>query len=645
MNHNFPNMFSPINIGTVTVPNRFVVPPMGNNFANTDGSMSERSAAYYEARAKGGFCLITIESTVVYKQAKGGPRKPCLFSDEVVPSFKRVADACHAYGAKVSIQLQHAGPEGNSKLTGYPLKAASAIAPSAGREIPEAMPTEEVYRLIECYGDAARRAQLAGIDMVEVHCAHGYLVSTFISARTNKRTDEFGGCFENRMRLPRLIIENIRKKTGGNMPILCRINARDEGDGGVDVHDAAAIAAYLEQVCGVDAIHVTRSIHIHDEFMWAPNITHGGFNAELGAEIKRAVSVPVILVGRFTEPQYAELLVKQGRADLIAFGRQSIADPELPNKARNGQLEKLTPCIACLLGCVPNMLQGRPITCAMNPCAGREAELKPAEVRKNVVVIGGGPGGMYAARLCALRGHSVTLLEKDAELGGHFLVASYPPGKGEISGAIRSFIVNCREAGVDIRTGTEATPELVASLKPDAIIIATGSVPLRLPIPGLDSCGCSTAEDVLTGKADTGKRVLVVGGGMVGCECVEFLTEREHIVDMVEMKPVIGEDIVPEARKYIMANLEKHKVTQRVNARVKQFYADGVDFTDTVTGEDAAMRGYDSVVLAMGYRSNNTLEEQLKDLAPQVIVIGEARQAPGNSMEATGDALNAALAI
>ena len=645
MNHNFPNMFSPINIGTVTVPNRFVVPPMGNNFANTDGSMSERSAAYYEARAKGGFGLITIESTVVYKQAKGGPRKPCLFSDEVVPSFKRVADACHAYGAKVSIQLQHAGPEGNSKLTGYPLKAASAIAPSAGREIPEAMPTEEVYRLIECYGDAARRAQLAGIDMVEVHCAHGYLVSTFISARTNKRTDEFGGCFENRMRLPRLIIENIRKKTGGNMPILCRINARDEGDGGVDVHDAAAIAAYLEQVCGVDAIHVTRSIHIHDEFMWAPNITHGGFNAELGAEIKRAVSVPVILVGRFTEPQYAELLVKQGRADLIAFGRQSIADPERPNKARNGQLEKLTPCIACLLGCVPNMLQGRPITCAMNPCVGREAELKPAEVRKNVVVIGGGPGGMYAARLCALRGHSVTLLEKDAELGGHFLVASYPPGKGEISGAIRSFIVNCREAGVDIRTGTEATPELVASLKPDAIIIATGSVPLRLPIPGLDSCGCSTAEDVLTGKADTGKRVRVVGGGMVGCECVEFLTEREHIVDMVEMKPVIGEDIVPEARKYIMANLEKHKVTQRVNARVKQFYADGVDFTDTVTGEDAAMRGYDSVVLAMGYRSNNTLEEQLKDLAPQVIVIGEARQAPGNSMEATGVALNAALAI
>lgn len=645
MNNRFPTLFSPIQIGTVTVPNRFVVPPMGNNFANTDGSLSDRSAAYYEARAKGGFGLITIESTVVYEQAKGGPRKPCLFSDDVVPSFKAVADRCHAYGAKLSIQLQHAGPEGNSKLTGYPLKAASAIAPSAGREIPEAMPTEEVYRLIECYGDAARRAQLAGIDMVEIHCAHGYLVSTFVSARTNKRTDEFGGCFENRMRLPRLIIENIRRKTGGNMPILCRINARDEGDGGVDVHDAAAIAAYLERECGVDGIHVSRSIHIHDEFMWAPNITHGGFNAELVTEIKRAVSVPVITVGRYTEPQYAELLVKQGRADLVAFGRQSIADPELPNKARNGQLEILTPCIACLLGCVPNMLRGNPITCAMNPAVGRESEVKPAEVKKNVVVIGGGPGGLYAAELCARRGHSVTLIEKDAELGGHFLVAAYPPGKGEITGAIRSLIVRCRLAGVDIRTSTVATPELIASLKPDAAIVATGSVPLRLPIPGLEDCGCVTAEDLLTGKFDAGKRALVVGGGMVGCEAAEFLTEREHIVDMVEMKPVIGEDIVPEARKYIMANLEKHKVNQRVNARVKQFYADGVDFTDTVTGEESSMRGYDTVVLAMGYKSNNTLEEKLRESVPEVYVIGEARQAPGNSMLATGDAFNVAIKI
>ena len=459
----FPTMFSPVQIGTVTVPNRFVVPPMGNNLANTDGTLSDRSLSYYQARAKGGFGLITIESTVVYREAKGGPRKPCLFSDDTVESFRRVADACHAYGAKVSIQLQHAGPEGNSALTGYPLKAASAMPASAGREIPQAVSNEEVYRIIECYGDAARRAQLAGIDMVEVHCAHGYLVSTFISQRTNNRTDEFGGCFENRMRLPRLIIENIRRKTGGNLPILCRINACDEVEGGQSVQDAAAVAAYLEQECGVDALHVTRAVHLYDEFMWAPGVTHGGFNADLVTEIKRAVSVPVIAVGRFTEPQYAELLVKQGRADLIAFGRQSIADPELPAKARNGQLETLSPCIGCLLGCVPNMFAGKAITCAVNPCVGRESELAPAAEKKRVTVVGGGLGGLYAAWACAVRGHQVTLVEKAEELGGNFRIAAYPTGKGQLTEAIRSMIVKCQLAGVDLRCGVEADEMLLRS--------------------------------------------------------------------------------------------------------------------------------------------------------------------------------------
>lgn len=640
----FPTMFSPIQIGTVTVPNRFVVPPMGNNFANTDGSLSDRSRDYYAARAKGGFGLITIESTVVYQEAKGGPRKPCLFSDDTVESFRQVTDACHAYGAKVSIQLQHAGPEGNSALTGYPLKAASAVPAAQGREIPEAVSNKEIYRIIECYGDAARRAQQAGIDMVEVHCAHGYLVSTFISQRTNHRTDEFGGCFENRMRLPRLIIENIRRKTGGNLPILCRINASDEVEGGQSVQDAAAVAAYLEQECGVDAIHVTRAVHLHDEFMWAPGVTHGGFNADLVSEIKRAVSVPVIAVGRFTEPQYAELLVKQGRADLIAFGRQSIADPELPNKARNGQLEELCPCIGCLLGCVPNMFAGKPITCAVNPCVGREADLKPAAQHKQVVVIGGGPGGLYAAWACAVRGHQVTLLEKDSELGGNFRVASFPTGKGQLSEPIRAMIVRAQKAGVDIRTSTEADEELLRALQPDAIILATGSTPLILPIPGLQDCGFVTAQDMLVGKAAVGKRVLVVGGGMVGCEAAEYLAERGHEVGIIEMKDVIAADVMPENRRVMFDTFERHHVTLRPGAKVGHFYPDGVDYRLT-DGTAGSMRGYDNIVLAMGSRSNAALKETAERIAPQVLVIGEAAKAPGNAVHATGDALDAALQI
>lgn len=640
----FPTMFSPVQIGTVTVPNRFVVPPMGNNLANTDGTLSDRSLSYYQARAKGGFGLITIESTVVYREAKGGPRKPCLFSDDTVESFRRVADACHAYGAKVSIQLQHAGPEGNSALTGYPLKAASAMPASAGREIPEAVSNEEVYRIIECYGDAARRAQQAGIDMVEVHCAHGYLVSTFISQRTNNRTDEFGGCFENRMRLPRLIIENIRRKTGGNLPILCRINACDEVEGGQSVQDAAAVAAYLEQECGVDALHVTRAVHLHDEFMWAPGITHGGFNADLVTEIKRAVSVPVIAVGRFTEPQYAELLVKQGRADLIAFGRQSIADPELPAKARNGQLETLSPCIGCLLGCVPNMFVGKPITCAVNPCVGRECELTSAPEKKRVTVVGGGPGGLYAAWVCAVRGHQVTLVEKANELGGNFRIAAYPTGKGQLTEAIRSMIVKCQQAGVDLRCGVEADEMLLRSLAPDTIILATGSTPLLLPIPGLSDCGYVTAQDMLDGKAQMGKNVLVVGGGMVGCEAAEYLAERGHQVTVIEMKDVIAADVTPENRRYMFENFEENHVLLRPGAKVTQFYADGVDYA-LVDGSTGSLRGYDNIVLAMGSRSNTALKETAEKVAGQVLVIGEATKAPGNAVLATGDALEAALKI
>ena len=640
----FSNMFSPIQIGSVTVPNRFVVPPMGNNFANTDGTLSERSLAYYQSRAKGGFGLITIESTVVYKEAKGGPRKPCLFSDETVDSFRKVADACHEYGAKVSIQLQHAGPEGNSALTGYSLKAASAMPAACGREVPEAVSNEEIYRIIECYGDAARRAQQAGIDMVEVHCAHGYLVSTFISERTNHRTDEFGGCFENRMRLPRLIIENIRRKTGGNLPILCRINASDEVEGGLSVQDAAAVAAYLEEECGVDALNVTRAVHLRDEFMWAPGVTHGGFNADLVTEIKRAVSVPVIAVGRFTEPQYAELLVKQGRADLIAFGRQSIADPDLPNRARTGQLESMMPCIGCLLGCVPNMFAGKPVSCAVNPCVGREAELLPAEVAKKVVVVGGGPAGLYAAYLCALRGHEVVLLEKNAELGGSFRIASFPTGKGQISTAIRAMIVRCEQAGVDIRLNTEVTKEVLGELGADAIILATGSTPLILPIPGLAESGYVTAQDLLLGKGTVGKKVLVVGGGMVGCEASEYLAERGHEVAIIEMKDVIAADVVPENRKFMFANFARNHVKLQPGAKVGQFYTDGVDYT-MADGTAGSLRGFDSVVLAMGTRKYDPLSEAVAGAAPQVIVIGEALKSPGNAVVVTADAFEAAKAI
>ena len=639
----FEAMFQPIQIGPMTVANRFVMSPMGNNFANTDGTMSERSASYYGARAKGGFGLITFEATVVYKEAKGGPRKPCLYDDSTVSSFQAAIAACHQAGAKVSIQLQHAGPEGNTKITGYPLKAASAIPASCGRETPQAITKEEIYRLLECYGDAAVRAKKAGADAVEIHCAHGYLVSTFISARTNKRVDEFGGSFENRMRLPKLIIENIRKKTGNSLAIICRINATDDVEGGQTAQDAAAVASYLEKECGVDGLHLSRAVHLHDECMWAPSLIHGGFSADYVTEIKRAVSIPVITVGRYTEPQFAELMVAEGRADLVAFGRQSIADPEMPNKAKAGRLDLMNPCIGCLQGCVPNMFKGEPITCLVNPLAGREADFKPAETKKNVMVIGGGPGGLYAAFTAAQRGHAVTLYEKGDILGGNMRLAAYPPGKGDITNMVRSYIAKCEEYGVKTVMNTEVTPAMVAEAKPDAVIVATGSNPLVLPIPGINDTGVIHAGDLLDGKASVGKKVLVVGGGMVGCEVADFLGELGHEVTVIELRDQLGPDVIPEHRKFLMKDFETYKVQGVTGAKVAQFFTDGVSYT-LADGTEGRLEGFDNVVLAMGYRNNDTISEEIKKIVAETYVIGDAVKAR-KALDATAEGLNAALEI
>lgn len=639
----FKAMFQPIEIGNMTVKNRFVVPPMGNNFANTDGTMSEQSAAYYAERAKGGFGLITIEATVVHPDAKGGPRKPCLYDDSMIESFQKVIEACHREGAKVSIQLQNAGPEGNAKNAGAPIKAASSICTQCGRDIPQTLTTEEIYHLVDGYADAAERAWKAGADAVEVHMAHGYLVNSFLSPRTNKRVDEFGGCFENRMRFPRLIIEKIRERVGDRIAVLARINSSDEILGGNDVHDSAAIAACLEDY-GVDALHVSRSVHIRDEYMWAPTAVHGGFSADLVTEIKRAVTIPVITVGRFTEPQYAELLVREGRTDLVAFGRQSLADPEMPKKALEGRLEDMIPCIACLQGCVPSMYQGKPLCCLTNPFLGHESEQwKMAETSKKVMVIGGGVGGLCAAFVAAERGHSVTLYEAGHVLGGNMRLAAFPPGKGDITNMVRAYIHRCEKDGVRIVLGQEVTLELIRKENPDAVIVATGAKPLVLPIEGIDQPEILSGSAVLDGTCAPGKKVLVVGGGMVGCEIAALLGEQEHEVDVIELRGEIGADVIREHKIYLMKDFEQYRIGQITGAKVCRFYKDGVEY-ESADGTRQEARGYDSVVLAMGYRSFNPFAGQIEKLGKEVYVIGDASQAR-RALDATSEAYQAAIRL
>ena len=639
----FKTMFSPIQIGPMTVKNRFVVPPMGNNFANPDGTWSDQSVAYYAERAKGQFGLITIEATVVHHGAKGGPKKPCLYDDRSIESLKKITEACHAEGAKVSIQLQKAGPEGNAKNAGAPIEAASAIPSVYGKDTPVEVPTEKVYELVKGYGDAAERAMKAGADAVEIHMAHGYLVNSFISPRTNKRVDEFGGNFENRMRFPRLIVEEVKRRVGGKVAILARINSSDEVEGGDDVHDSAAIAAYLED-CGVEGLHVSRAVHIKDEYMWAPTAVHAGFSADLVTEIKRAVSIPVITVGRYTEPYYAELLLREGRADLVAFGRQSLADPHMPEKAMNDNLEDLVPCIACLQGCVANMYKGEPICCLVNPFLGHEAQGYPkAEKSKKVMVIGGGVAGMCAAFVAAERGHDVSLYESTDKLGGNMRLAAYPPGKGDITNMIRSYIVRCEKAGVKIHMNTTVDLEMVKAEKPDAVIVSTGSRTLILPIEGIENPAIIHGSDLLDGKRAAGKKVLVVGGGMVGCETAAFLGEQQHDVTVIEYRDTVGADVIHEHRVFLMEDFKNYGIKEITGAKVCKFFDDGVEY-ESPDGSRHEVRGFDSVVLSMGFKNYNPFAEQLEELGQEVYVVGDATRAR-RALDATKEAYAAAMQI
>ena len=613
-------LFEPIQIGPMRVNNRFVVPPMSNNFAIASGELSERSMYYYRERAKGGFGLITVEATVIDPTAKGGPRKHCLYDDSQIGALKKVVDECHTYGSKVMVQLQQAGPEGSAKAAGYPLKSASRIQASFSKDIPLEMTTKQIYELVELYGDAALRAKKAGVDAVEVHMAHGYLVSSFISPQTNKRVDEFGGCFENRMRLPKLIIENIRRKVGHNIAVLARINSCDETLGGITVEDAMAVASYLE-ACGIDGIDVSRSIHLKDEYMWAPTMIHQGFNLDHVKHIKVVVDIPVITVGRYNDPFLPELVVKKGYADMIAMGRQSIADPHFPNKAAANQYDEITPCIACLQGCVGNMFVGKPIECLVNPFVGYEEHLtEKATESKKVMVVGGGVGGMYAAYQLARKGHQVDLYEASDVLGGQMRLAAVPPGKGDITQMVRNEITLCNKYGVKVHLNTLVDNQKVKDEQPDVLIIATGAKPLRPNIKGIENT--INAIDVLDGKVQCGKKALVIGGGLVGCETADFLGERGFEVAVVEGREDIAMDIISEHKIYLLKSFKENNIQVHTNSMVKEIKADGIIVAHQ--GQEETLSGFDSIVLALGSASYQPFEE---NLVKEQYVLGDATKA------------------
>ncbi|NPV53545.1 MAG: FAD-dependent oxidoreductase [Firmicutes bacterium] len=632
----FPKLFEPGQIGSMKLRNRIVMPPMGTNLASETGAVTDRMIAYYKERAKGGAGLIIVEIVCVDSPVgRAIPNQVRLDMNTYIAGHNELVEAVHFYGVKIIPQLHHAGRQTTPDSTDGMQPVAPSPIPCEFLQVqPRELATSEVEVLVAKFVDAAVRARNAGYDGVEIHGAHGYLITQFMSPRTNKRLDKYGGDTNGRMRFALEIIQGIRDKLGRDFPITFRMSADEFMEGGLTLQESKKIARILQDA-GVDALHVSAGAYGSMPTILEPMQYNEGWRVYLAEEIKKVVDIPVITVGVIRHPDFAERVLAEGRADFVSVGRTLLADPEWPVKAMEGRQEDIRRCISCNIGCIGNrVFQSLHIRCTVNALTGREVEfgeLKPANPIKRIMIVGGGPAGMEAARVAATRGHRVALYEKAGELGGQVRLASVPPGKDKIGWTIDYLDTQIRKLGVDIRLNTEVTPEIVARENPDVVIIATGATPIIPDEAGWPRANVATAWDVLRGVVEVnGQRVVVAGGGMTGCETALFLVERNKHVVIIEMLDRIASDMEPISRISLSKDLEEARVEILTGVRLSEVKDNGV----VVMDHDWRTRFIpaDKVVLALGSRPFNPLEAQIRALK-ELYVIGDA-QHPGKLIDA-----------
>lgn len=628
-------VFEPMQIGSVTIKNKFIVSPMVMNCCTEDGRATEQYIAYHEAKAKGGWGLIITEDYAVDPSARTYQFIPGLWCDAQIESHRHLTDRVHAAGGKIFAQLFHGGRQTQKWIIGTEPLAPSKIPCPVKKDMPHEMTTDEVDAMIEKFGDAAYRAKQAGFDGVQIHGAHGYLITEFTSYYSNKRTDKYGGSLVNRLRFPVEIVKNIKSKCGADFPVDYKISGEERAPGGLNIEDTKSIVPFLEEA-GVDSINVSVGVYESWYTQVPPAVMGHGWISDYAAEVKSVVkNIPVTTVGRINDPFVAEAIIKSGKADACYMGRASLADPEMPNKAYKGDYDDIIRCVGCLQGCAGKIDAGFDGGCMLNPLTNREFErtLKKADKPKKIFIAGGGPAGAEAAIVAAKRGHDVELFEKSDRLGGMFYPASIPPWKGEISAFISWQAQSMERNGVKIHMNEELTKETIENGKPDTVVIATGSEPLVPPIEGSKLPFVYTAVDALLGKHEINGNIAIIGGGQVGGETANFFATHGNSVTIIEMMPEILKDEVGNWKKFLMESLGSHDVQILTGTGVKRICKDGRIEAEK-DGEKLILGKFDCVLMAAGMRPVTKLNDELSGLNCEVVCVGDAEGKAGNALRA-----------
>jgi len=646
-------LFQPGRIGKLSIRNRIVMAPMGLiGLTEPDGRILQRAIDYYTERAKGGVGLIVTGLFLPILDIESGPLKklgisliPRVDSPDVIPLLRELTDSVHRYGAKIAIQLT----AGFGRVLNPHLLALIGIDTTVG---PSAMPnvwdlkvitreltTEEVEAIVRSFITAAEIVKAAGFDAVELHGHEGYLMDQFTTSLWNKRKDKYGGDLDGRLRFSLEIIRNIKEIAGKDFPVIYRYAINHYIEGGRGVEESLEIARRLEKA-GVDALHVDAGCY--DDWYWPhpPIYQPPGCMVDMAEKAKRVVGIPVIAVGKLGYPELAERILREEKADFVAMGRSLLADPEWPLKVKEGRLEDIRPCIGCHDGCLARVISGAAISCAINPATGNEKEFTVtlAEKPKSVLVVGGGIAGMEAAMVAALRGHGVTLYEKRDRLGGHLIEGSVPAFKSDIKLLNDYYTTQLGKLGIKIELRKEVTPELVQKMKPDVAIIATGSTMIVPEIPGIEKSIVVSAIDLLLGRKKAGERVVIAGGGLIGCETAIYLAQQGKRVTIVEMLEEIIPDVFEANKQYLFKMLAENGVNVLTNTNLVRVKDDGAVVINQFRRYEAKLPA-DTIVIAMGLKPERGLVKALEGKVKELHTIGDC-EGPGRIMDAVWGAFN-----